>query len=85
MSHYSEHQESTSKDSVPEASNPQFDDSRIKNHPDKLLLSGIKTYFKAFTTGDFNGIKQLEATEYTMTDIRKSSYPRSPFFPVISF
>ena len=85
MSHYSEHQESTSKDSIPEESNPQFDDSRIKNHPDKLLLSRIKTYFKAFTTGDFNGIKQLEATEYTMTDIRKSSYPCYPFFSVISF
>ena len=27
-----------------------FDDSRIKNHPDKTLLHDIRKYFKAFVT-----------------------------------
>ncbi|KAH8667518.1 hypothetical protein BGZ60DRAFT_505765 [Tricladium varicosporioides] len=51
------------------AMNTKFDDSRIENHPDKLLLSRIRTYFHAFTTGDFDGIRDLEAEEYNMTDI----------------
>ncbi|KAH8654949.1 Alpha/Beta hydrolase protein [Tricladium varicosporioides] len=57
--------------------NAQFDDSRIKNHHDKLLLSRIRTYFNAFTSGDFNGIKDLESDDYNMTDI-PISVVRSP-------
>ena len=48
-----------------------FDDSRIKDHPDKQLLERIREYYHAFTTGNFNAIRDLEAEEYTMTDIRK--------------
>ncbi|KAG9232099.1 hypothetical protein BJ875DRAFT_544825 [Amylocarpus encephaloides] len=60
---------SAPKDYFAEVVNPAFDDSRIKNHPDPLLLWRIRTYFKAFTTGDFNGIKDLEDDGYSMTDI----------------
>ncbi|MCJ1260806.1 hypothetical protein MMC22_000669 [Lobaria immixta] len=69
MSYESNPKDSNPQDPHSEASNPQFDDSRIKDHPDKLLLSRIRQYFKAFTTGDFDGIRDLEAPEYTMTDI----------------
>ena len=50
---------------------PTFDDTRIQDHPDKLLLSRIRLFFKTFTTGDFDGMRDLQSEEYTMTDIRK--------------
>lgn len=63
---------------------PKFDDSRIKHYPDKLLLRRIRTYFKAFTNGDFNGIKALEANGYNMTDIRESLYSCFLLFSLIN-
>ena len=58
-----------------------FDYTRIKDHPDKKLLSYIVKYFDAFTGADFAGIEALQDDSYTMTDIRKShplnSYPIS--------
>ena len=51
----------------------QFDDSRIKDHPDKQLLERIRKYYAAFTTGDFNGIRNVESKNYTMTNISKRS------------
>lgn len=51
---------------------PKFDDSRIKDHPDKDLLEKIRTYFHAFTHGLFDEMKDLQGEEYTMTDIRKN-------------
>lgn len=52
-----------------EDATPTFDDSRIKNHPDKLLLSRIRTYFGAFSTGNAEALRDQEAEEYTMSDI----------------
>lgn len=48
---------------------PTFDDERIKHHPDKVLLGRIRTFFKAFTTGDFDGMRELQSKTYTMTNI----------------
>ncbi|RDL40353.1 Uncharacterized protein BP5553_00332 [Venustampulla echinocandica] len=59
------------------ASHPAFDDSRIKHHHDKLLLSRINEYFVAFATGDFNGMNELEAEEFHISDI-PLSIVRSP-------
>jgi hypothetical protein len=50
----------------------KFDDRRIKDHPDHKLLERLRTYYKAFTTGDFDGIRSLQTDDYTMTDIRKN-------------
>ena len=57
----------------------KFDDSRIKNHHDKKLLERIRTYYAAFTTGNFNAIKELEAESYNMTDIRENTHKLSLF------
>lgn len=65
--------------SNPGDSNLEFDDSRIKNYPDKLLLSRIREYFIAFASGDFDGMNNLESTDYNITDIRKKLSPRSLF------
>ena len=55
-----------------------YDDSRIQDFPDKLLLSRLRNYFELFTSGDYNGMRNLESEDYTMTDIRKL-IPSSPF------
>jgi hypothetical protein len=54
-------------------SNLKFDDSRIKSHPDKLLLSRVGAYFLAFASGDYDGLRAFQAEEYDLTDISKSS------------
>ncbi|KAG9244818.1 hypothetical protein BJ878DRAFT_479793 [Calycina marina] len=54
---------------VAEASIPEFNDSKIINHPDKLLLSRIQKYFKYFATGDVDGMDSLYTDNYTITDI----------------
>jgi hypothetical protein len=56
-----------------------FDNSRIKDYPDKKLLSLIDKYFIAFTAGDFDGMAAMQADEYDMTDIRKNS----PLFSLV--
>lgn len=55
-------------------SSVHYDDSRIQDHPDKKLLERIKKYFDAFTTGDFDGVRNVESESYTMTNIRKSCH-----------
>jgi hypothetical protein len=54
---------------------PTFDESRVQNHPDELLKSRIRAYFKVFTTGDFEAMNALYSENYTMTDIRTSLCP----------
>lgn len=49
-----------------------YDDSRIQNNHDKKLLERLKKYFDAFTTGDFDGVRNVESEGYTITNIRKS-------------
>lgn len=49
---------------------PTFNDERIKDHPDKKLLRRIRAFFKTFTTGDFDGMRDLQSESYTMTNIR---------------
>lgn len=50
-----------------------FDDTRIKNNPDKTLLRRIKEYFDTFVRSDYNAMRDHQTDEYTMTDIRKCS------------
>lgn len=50
-----------------------FDNSRIRDYPDKKLLRLIDKYFIAFTGGDFDGMNDMQADEYHITDIRKNS------------
>ena len=57
--------------SLPEAI-PTYDESRIAHFPDKTLLKRCREFFKTFTTGDFDGMRDLQSENYTMTDIRKS-------------
>ncbi|KFY12460.1 hypothetical protein V492_03865 [Pseudogymnoascus sp. VKM F-4246] len=49
-----------------------FDDSRIRNHPDKELLSRIGEYFEAFATGDYDKMNDMVADDYRMSDIFKT-------------
>jgi hypothetical protein len=53
---------------------PTFNDERIKAHPDKVLLNRIRAFFKAFTTGDFDGMRDLQSKDYTMTNIREKIF-----------
>ena len=53
---------------------PTFDDKRIKEHPDKVLLDRIRKFFKTFTTGDFEGMRDLQSEDYTMTNIREMPF-----------
>ena len=53
---------------------PTFNDKRIKDHSDKVLLTRIRAFFKTFTTGDFDGMRDLQAEDYTMTNIRACSF-----------
>lgn len=48
-----------------------FNDDRIAHHQDKQLLQRIRAFFKTFTTGDFDGMRDLQSENYTMTNIRK--------------
>ena len=52
---------------------PPFDDSRIKDNPDKTLLRKIKEYFATFTSSNYDDMKAHQTEGYTMTDIRKIS------------
>lgn len=66
---------STPQETIPpEIINPRFDDRRIKDNPDKMLLYRIRQYFKPFSTGDYQGLDDLQADGYNITDIRKSSH-----------
>ena len=50
----------------------KFDDSRIRDNPDKKLLADIRAYFKTFTDPDPEAMRDFQADGYTMTDIRKN-------------
>lgn len=51
---------------------PTFDISRIEHHEDQHLLAKISEYFITFTTGDFEGMRDLQADDFHITDIRKN-------------
>ena len=53
-----------------------YDDSRIQQNHDKKLLERLKKYFDAFTTGDFDGVRNVESEGYTITNIRKRRHIR---------
>ena len=57
-----------------------YDDSRIKNHPDKKLLENIRAYYKPFTDGDADGQKKFHTHDFNMTDIRKNVHSFSLSF-----
>lgn len=59
-------------------SDPSFDISRIKDYPDKLLLSRISEYFISFTTGNFDRMNDLESDDFHITDIRKAAFHLLP-------
>lgn len=64
---------------------PGFDDSRIKDYPDKKLLEYIRAYYKPFINGDSDAQKALQTEDFVITDIRKnfhsfSSLPISPLW-----
>ncbi|KFY26692.1 hypothetical protein V493_03936 [Pseudogymnoascus sp. VKM F-4281 (FW-2241)] len=49
--------------------NPAYDDSRIKDFPDKRLLCYSAQYFLTFILGDFEGMHDLQTEEFHITDI----------------
>lgn len=49
---------------------PGFDDSRIKDYPDKKLLEYIRAYYKPFISGDPDAQKALQTEDFVITDIR---------------
>lgn len=51
---------------------PGFDDTRIKDYPDKKLLEYIKAYYKPFINGDVDAQKALQTENFVITDIRKN-------------
>lgn len=54
---------------------PGYDDSRIINYHDEILLRRMKEYFVSFVDGDFEGMRDLQADNFHITDIRKCSFP----------
>lgn len=49
-----------------------FNNSRIRNHDDKVLLERITEYFEAFANADAEKMDNMVADDYRMSDIRKS-------------
>lgn len=49
-----------------------FNNSRIRNHEDKVLLARINEYFEAFAVADADKMNSMVADDYRMSDIRKS-------------
>lgn len=50
---------------------PAWNNTRIQNHEDKVLLARLDKYFNAFTSADAQGLDDIMAEDYHMTDIRK--------------
>ncbi|KAF4763562.1 hypothetical protein N7455_009449 [Penicillium solitum] len=46
-----------------------FNNDRIQNHDDKVLLARITEYFGAFANGDAEKMNSMVADDYRMTDI----------------
>lgn len=53
---------------------PGFDETRIKDHPDKKLLEWIRAYYKPFINGDPDAQKALQVEDFVITDIRKNTH-----------
>lgn len=51
---------------------PGFDETRIKDHPDKKLLEYIRAYYEPFINGDPDKQKALQTERFVITDIRKN-------------
>lgn len=51
---------------------PAWNNTRIQNHDDKVLLARLDHYFNAFVSADAQGLESIMADDYHMTDIRKS-------------
>jgi hypothetical protein len=49
-----------------------FNNDRIRNHEDKVLLARINEYFGAFANADADKMNSMVADDYRMSDIRKS-------------
>lgn len=61
---------------------PGFDESRIKDFPDKKLLEWIRAYYKPFINGNPDAQKALQLEDFVITDIRKNI--RSFYYLLIS-
>ncbi|KAJ5456876.1 hypothetical protein N7530_012150 [Penicillium desertorum] len=48
---------------------PAFNNDRIRNHDDKVLLARINEYFGAFADGDAEKMDSMVADDYHMSDI----------------
>ncbi|OJJ56846.1 hypothetical protein ASPSYDRAFT_59317 [Aspergillus sydowii CBS 593.65] len=46
-----------------------FNNSRIRNHEDKVLLARINEYFEAFAVADADKMNSMVADDYRMSDI----------------
>lgn len=51
---------------------PAFNNDRIRNHEDKVLLTRITEYFEAFANADADKMDSMVADDYRMSDIRMS-------------
>ncbi|KAJ5094694.1 hypothetical protein N7456_010555 [Penicillium angulare] len=51
------------------SNSPAWNNARIKNHDDKALLARLDQYFNAFVTADSQGLDDIMADDYHMTDI----------------
>jgi hypothetical protein len=51
---------------------PAFNNARIADHEDKLLLARIDEYFEAFAVADAKKMDSMVAEDYRMSDIGKS-------------
>lgn len=54
------------------STSPAFNNVRIRNHDDKVLLARINEYFGAFADGDAQKMDTMVAEDYRMSDIGKS-------------
>lgn len=54
------------------SASPAWNNTRIQNHDDKVLLARLDQYFNAFVSADAQGLESITADDYHMTDIRKS-------------
>jgi hypothetical protein len=51
---------------------PAFNNSRVRDHGDKLLVARVSEYFEAFANADADKMDSMVAPDYRMSDICKS-------------
>ncbi|OQD67945.1 hypothetical protein PENPOL_c003G05216 [Penicillium polonicum] len=51
------------------STSPAFNNVRIRNHDDKVLLARINEYFGAFADGDAQKMDTMVAEDYRMSDV----------------